>query len=125
MDELRKLIGLVCDNCGCLAELGTGTTDPLAVVCRFLCGTCAVEIRRVISTASRRTKATNRSPAAALALSAATHWWADRRIQLEAVADATGNFYTLGGPLGGAYALDQAFHHTVETVAVVIGASER
>ncbi|TVZ90459.1 hypothetical protein [Streptomyces sp. BK340] len=63
LDELRKLIGLVCDNCGCLAELGTGTTDPFAEACRFLCGTCAVEIRRLISTASRRTKATNSSPA--------------------------------------------------------------
>jgi hypothetical protein len=44
--------------------------------------------------------------AAALALSAATHWWADRRINLKAFADAIGkgNFYTLGGPLCGAYA---------------------
>lgn len=64
--------------------------------------------------------------AAALALSAATHWWADRRIHLKALADATGKerFYALGGPLGGAYALDQAFHHAVETVAAVIAASE-
>lgn len=64
--------------------------------------------------------------AAALALSAGTHWWADRRIHLKAIADATGkgNFYTLGGPLGGAYALDQAFHHAVETVAAAIAASK-
>ncbi|OIJ95426.1 hypothetical protein [Streptomyces colonosanans] len=64
--------------------------------------------------------------AAALALSASTHWWADRRIHLKAVADATGkgNFYNLGGPLGGAYALDQAFHHAVETVAAAIAASK-
>ncbi|MGW2826357.1 transcriptional regulator [Streptomyces sp. NPDC001443] len=64
--------------------------------------------------------------AAALALSAGTHWWADRRIHLKAIADATGkgNFYTLGGPLGGAYALDQAFHHAVETVAATIAASK-
>ncbi|MFM9681664.1 transcriptional regulator [Streptomyces brasiliscabiei] len=64
--------------------------------------------------------------AAALALSAGTHWWADRRIHLKAVADATGkgNFYTLGGPLGGNYALDQAFHHAVETVAAAIAASK-
>lgn len=64
--------------------------------------------------------------AAALALSAGTHWWADRRMHLKAVADATGksNFYQLGGPLGGAYALDQAFHHTVETVAAAIAASK-
>ncbi|MCQ9134588.1 transcriptional regulator [Streptomyces hilarionis] len=63
--------------------------------------------------------------AAALALSAGTHWWADRRIHLKALADATGkgNLYQLGGPLGGAYALDQAFHHTVETIAAAIAAS--
>ena len=58
----------------------------------------------------------------ALALSAGTHWWADRRIHLKALANATGNgnFYQLGGPLGGSYALDQAFHHAVETAAAVI-----
>ncbi|MFE9677140.1 hypothetical protein ACFYO5_23860 [Streptomyces sp. NPDC006259] len=46
--------------------------------------------------------------AAALVLSAGTHWWADRRMHLKAVADAIGkgNFHQLGGPLGGAYALD-------------------
>ncbi|MCC9708212.1 hypothetical protein E4N62_24905 [Streptomyces sp. MNU76] len=45
---------------------------------------------------------------------------------LPILADATGKerFYALGGPLGGAYALDQAFHHAVETVAAVIAASE-
>ena len=46
--------------------------------------------------------------AAALALSAGTHWSADRRIHLKALANATGNgnFYQLGAPLGGSYALD-------------------
>ncbi|WP_274919442.1 transcriptional regulator [Streptomyces sp. WZ-12] len=64
--------------------------------------------------------------AAALALSAGTHWWADRRIHLKAVAEAIGkgDFYNLGGPLGGNYALDQAFHHTVETIAAAIAASK-
>ncbi|WP_314223616.1 hypothetical protein [Streptomyces zaehneri] len=47
LDELRKLLGLVCDNCGCLAELGTGTTDPFAAVCRFLCDACSAGLRRV------------------------------------------------------------------------------
>ncbi|MFY4721447.1 transcriptional regulator [Streptomyces sp. LaBMicrA B280] len=63
--------------------------------------------------------------AAALALSASTHWWADRRIHLKALAEATGkgNFYTLGGPLGGNYALDQAFHHFAETIAAAVAAS--
>ncbi|MFG2903319.1 hypothetical protein ACGFZH_40360 [Streptomyces zaomyceticus] len=64
--------------------------------------------------------------AAALALSAGTHWWADRRIHLKALAVATGkgNFYELGGPLGGNYALDQAFHHLFETAAAAIAASK-
>ncbi|UDM05573.1 transcriptional regulator [Streptomyces longhuiensis] len=62
----------------------------------------------------------------ALALSAGTHWWADRRVHLKAVAEATGkgNFYNLGGPLGGNYALDQAFHHAMETIAAAIAASK-
>jgi hypothetical protein len=47
------------------------------------------------------------------AISAATHYWADRRYTLEALADATGNgdFYRLGEYLGkGSYALDQSWH---------------
>jgi hypothetical protein len=62
----------------------------------------------------------------ALALSAGTHWWADRRVHLKAVAEATGkgNFYNLGGPLGGNYALDQAFHHAMETIAAAVAASK-
>jgi hypothetical protein len=64
--------------------------------------------------------------AATLALSAGTHWWADRRIHLRALAEATGKgrFYDLGGPLGGNYALDQAFHHVVETLAAAVAASK-
>ncbi|MFM9812793.1 transcriptional regulator [Streptomyces scabiei] len=64
--------------------------------------------------------------AAALALSAGTHWWADRRVHLKAVAEAIGksDYYHLGGPLGGNYALDQAFHHAVETAAALIAASK-
>ncbi|MBK3646432.1 hypothetical protein [Streptomyces sp. MBT33] len=63
LDELRKLIGLVCDNCGCLAELGTGTTDPFAAVCRFLCDACAAELRSIHGTPSLRSSATSNSPA--------------------------------------------------------------
>ncbi|GHE34159.1 transcriptional regulator [Streptomyces capitiformicae] len=63
---------------------------------------------------------------AALALSAGTHWWADRRIHLKALAEAIGKeeYYALGGPLGGNYALDQSFHHAVETAAALIAASK-
>ncbi|TLS45722.1 hypothetical protein FE633_13220 [Streptomyces montanus] len=46
LDELRKLLGPVCDNCGNLAEIGTSTTDPFSEKCRFLCSRC---------TAARRT----------------------------------------------------------------------
>ena len=46
-------------------------------------------------------------------ISAATHYWADRRYTLEALADATGkgDFYRRGTDLGkGSYALDQSWH---------------
>ncbi|MGW2613166.1 hypothetical protein ACWC4A_54370 [Streptomyces mirabilis] len=46
LDELRKLLGTLCDNCGNLAEIGTSTTDPFSETCRFLCSRC---------TAARRT----------------------------------------------------------------------
>jgi hypothetical protein len=46
-------VHLICDNCGCLAELGTGTADPFAAVCRFLCDACAAELRSNRSTSRR------------------------------------------------------------------------
>ncbi|MGW4426578.1 transcriptional regulator [Streptosporangium sp. NPDC004631] len=52
--------------------------------------------------------------AAGLALDATSHYWADRRTPLAALAERTGkgDFYRLGaGHLGsGAYALDQSWH---------------
>lgn len=45
LDELRKLLGPVCDNCGNLAEIGTSTTDPFSEVCRFLCDRCTAARR--------------------------------------------------------------------------------
>lgn len=50
--------------------------------------------------------------AAGLALSAATHYWADRRWTLRALMGFVGHdgFAKLGGPLGGAYLLDQSWH---------------
>lgn len=63
-----------------------------------------------------------RSMAAALALSGATHYLIDRRWPVRRVAEATGkgSFYELGGPLGGAYLLDQATHHLVEGFAAYV-----
>jgi len=63
-----------------------------------------------------------RSIAAALALSGATHYVIDRRWPVRRTAEATGKgaFYTLGGPLGGAYLLDQATHHLAEAVAAYL-----
>ncbi|MFF0389621.1 transcriptional regulator [Kitasatospora sp. NPDC004615] len=80
--------------------------------------------------------------AAALTVSAATHYIADRREPLRRIAAATGkgNFYALGTPahpahpttadgkyapvLGtGAYALDQAWHHGWEIVAALIASA--
>lgn len=62
--------------------------------------------------------------AAAVALSAATHWLIDRRWPVRRLAEATGKkgFHDLGGPLGGAYVLDQSAHHLMEAVAAVIAA---
>ncbi|MFF0389361.1 hypothetical protein ACFYS8_11785 [Kitasatospora sp. NPDC004615] len=61
--------------------------------------------------------------AVALALSAVTHYVADRREPLRRLADATGSgpFYRLTDHgMNGAYALDQAFHHAFETAAALI-----
>lgn len=62
--------------------------------------------------------------AAAVAVSAATHWFIDRRWPVRKLAEATGHkgFHDLGGPLGGAYILDQSAHHLMEGVAAVVAA---
>ena len=46
LNELRTLLGLVCDNCGCQVELGSAMTDPFAARCRFLCIDCAAPLQR-------------------------------------------------------------------------------
>ncbi|MFJ6617417.1 hypothetical protein ACIQOW_07540 [Kitasatospora sp. NPDC091335] len=64
--------------------------------------------------------------AAALALSAVTHYVADRREPLRRLADATGksNFVRLTDHgMNGAYALDQAWHHAFETVAAIVASA--
>ncbi|BFV58278.1 hypothetical protein KCMC57_up33820 [Kitasatospora sp. CMC57] len=64
--------------------------------------------------------------AVALALSAVTHYAADRREPLRRLAEATGSgpFYRLTDfGMNGAYALDQAFHHAVETAAALIASA--
>ncbi|WP_043176163.1 hypothetical protein [Streptomyces sp. NRRL B-24484] len=61
----------------------------------------------------------------ALALSGATHYVADRRRPLKKLADRVGKapFYSLtSNGMNGAYQLDQAFHHAMETAAAVIAA---
>ncbi|MFC4497896.1 transcriptional regulator [Streptomyces ovatisporus] len=63
-----------------------------------------------------------RSMLAALALSGATHYLIDRRWPVRKAAEVSGKgaFYDLGGPLGGAYLLDQATHHLAEGVAAFV-----
>ncbi|MEV7179208.1 hypothetical protein [Kitasatospora sp. NPDC093679] len=64
--------------------------------------------------------------AAALALSAVTHYVADRREPLRRIADATGSraFVRLADHgLNGAYLLDQSWHHTFETAAALIASA--
>lgn len=54
----------------------------------------------------------SRRVVAGLAINVVTHWWADRRWTLRALAHwfRKDRFYDLGGPLGGAYVLDQSWH---------------
>jgi hypothetical protein len=61
---------------------------------------------------------------AAVAFSAATHWFIDRRWPVRKLAEAMDkqNFHDLGGPLGGSYILDQAAHHLMEAAAAVAAA---
>ena len=61
--------------------------------------------------------------AAGLAVSAVTHWWADRRHTLKALAARTGkaNFYALADHgINGAYLLDQSFHIGALFVAALL-----
>ncbi|GAA1958173.1 hypothetical protein [Kitasatospora viridis] len=60
---------------------------------------------------------------AALALSAGTHYLADRREPLHRLAEAVGkgSFVRLADHgMNGAYLLDQSFHHVMETIAAMI-----
>ncbi|MDW8804361.1 hypothetical protein P1P68_06030 [Streptomyces scabiei] len=67
--------------------------------------------------------------AAGLALSGMTHYYADRRRPLKALAKRVGKgeFWDLGGELGGNFQLDQAWHHSWELVAALLiaGGKER
>jgi len=58
-----------------------------------------------------------------LLLSGITHYWADRRSPLKWLAGklGKGNFYEFGKDgLGGAYALDQSWHHGWELIAAAL-----
>lgn len=66
-----------------------------------------------------------RGIAAAVAFSAATHWFIDRRWPVRKLAEATGKlgFHDAGEVCGkGSYVLDQAAHHLMEGVAAVVAA---
>jgi hypothetical protein len=62
--------------------------------------------------------------AAAVALSAATHWFIDRGWPVKRAAIALGkqDMHDLGCHFGGRYQLDQSAHHLFEGVAAVIAA---
>lgn len=45
IEELRKLLGPTCADCGAPTELGTCTTDPFTTECRFLCAGCTAAHR--------------------------------------------------------------------------------
>lgn len=86
--------------------------------------------------AATRTRLPLKASAAALAVDAASHYWIDRRYTLEALADGAerigitgkGAFYRAGDPAaaptgGGAFALDQAAHIAMLSVAAGIVAA--
>ena len=104
---------------------------------------CAAHVGTYTATAAAALYAVNRRTgmgltpgraAAALALSAVTHYAADRRTPLRRLAELTGfaRFYALGAPrpghddnpsIGtGAYALDQSFHVGCLAAAALIAA---
>ncbi|WP_018683680.1 DUF3307 domain-containing protein [Actinokineospora enzanensis] len=58
------------------------------------------------------------------AISAVTHYWADRRFTLSWLARVAGKgaFARLGGPLGGGYILDQSWHQLWLLVAALVTA---
>lgn len=63
--------------------------------------------------------------AAAVAFSAATHWFIDRRWPVRRLAEATGKqeFLNLDTSVfGSMYTLDQSAHHLMEAVASVVAA---
>lgn len=45
VEELRKLLGPTCADCGAPTELGTCTTDLFTTECRFLCAGCTTAHR--------------------------------------------------------------------------------
>lgn len=64
-----------------------------------------------------------RNVAAGLAVSAFTHYFADRREPLRKVAEATGHapFYRMNtGGLNGAYLMDQSWHYAWIFVAALV-----
>lgn len=63
--------------------------------------------------------------AAGLALSGLSHYYADRRRPLKALAARArkSEFWEMGGELGGNFHLDQAWHHGWETLAALLIAS--
>jgi len=66
-----------------------------------------------------------RGIAAAVAFSAATHWFIDRRWPVRRLAEATGKsgFHDAGEVCGsGQYVLDQSAHHLMEGIAAVVAA---
>ncbi|MFD9692325.1 hypothetical protein ACFWXO_41930 [Kitasatospora sp. NPDC059088] len=96
----------------CAAHVATYTATQAVVL---LAGTRLLDVRLRPA-----------SVAAALALSAVTHYIADRREPLRRLADATGKarFVRLADHgMNGAYCLDQAWHHAAETVAAVIASA--
>ncbi len=54
LEDLRKLLGPTCADCGAPTGLGACTTDPFSAECRFLCGRCTTARRTPLNNPTGR-----------------------------------------------------------------------
>lgn len=104
-----------------------GAGWPARLSCAGHCATYVATQALTLGVAARwlRVPLSGRATVAALALSAATHYVADRREPLRKMAAATGHapFYaTKTGGMNGAYLLDQSWHYGWIFVAALVAA---
>jgi hypothetical protein len=104
---------------------GTGWRARLACARHVATYTATQALALTVAARRLRVSLSPGSTVAALAVSAVTHYVADRRTPLRRMAEATGSgpFYELNtGGLNGAYLLDQSWHYGWIFVAALVAA---